>query len=138
MISLKYIKRVNELPATRLLKEAFEVNRALHTGGHRSYYQKEMSELNIQVLEEIDISQTILDQCTKEIKTQLTSFNDENKLYTNTYSKLYNTYTYQTYITFDVPKSLTRELTKLRISAHDLMIERGRYFRTKLPHDQRL
>ena len=82
-----------------------------------------MSELDIQDLEEIDISQTILDKCTKEVKTLLTSFNDDNKLYA--YFKLYNTYICQMYLTFDVPKSLTRELAKLRISAYDVMIERG-------------
>ena len=94
------------------------------------------SELDIQDLEEIDISQTILDKYTKEVKTQLPSFNDDNKL--RTYSKLYNTYTCQTYLTFDVPKSVTRELAKLRIGAHDLVIERGRYFRPKHTRGQRL
>ena len=30
-----------------------------------------------------------------------------------------------------------KEVTKLRISNHDLMIERGRYFSPKLPRDER-
>ncbi len=42
------------------------------------------------------------------------------------------------YLSFGIKKSTTRELTKIRISAHDLLIERGRYFRPKLPRAQRL
>ena len=47
-------------------------------------------------------------------------------------------HTCQTYLTFDFPASLIRELAKLRIIAHDLMIERGQYFRLKLPCDHKL
>ena len=41
--ALKYAKRVNELPSTRILKEAFEVDKALYHDGFRScysFYQK--------------------------------------------------------------------------------------------------
>ena len=141
MISLKYIKRVNELPTTRLLKEVFEVDKSLHAGGPRSsysYYHKVMSELNIQDLDEANVPQSILDSYTKEVKTQLTSFTVDNKLHTYMYSKLYDEYSHQTYLTYAIPKSVTKELAKLRISAHDLLIERGRYFRPKLPREQRL
>ena len=139
MISLKYIKRVIELPTTRLLKEVFEVDKSLHAGGHRSsysYYHKVMSELNIQDLDEANVPQSILERYTKEVKTQLTSFTVDNKLHT--YSKLYDEYSHQTYLIYAIPKSVTKELAKLRISAHDLLIERGRYFRPKLPREQRL
>ena len=118
MISLKYIKRVNELPTTRV----FEVDKSFHAGGHRSsysYYHKVMSELNIQDLDEANIPQSILDSYTKEVKTQLTSFTVDNKLYT--YSKSYDEYSHQTYLTYAIPKSVTKELAKLRISAHHMI-----------------
>ena len=139
MISLKYIKRINELPTTRLLKEVFEVDKSLHAGGHRSsytYYDKLISKLNIQNLEEADISQSISDYCTNEVNSQLSALTIDNKLYT--YSKLYDDYSFQTYLTYAIPKSVTREQAKLRISAHDLMIERGRYFRPRLSREQRV
>ncbi len=42
-----------------------------------------------------------------------------------------------TILSFGIKKSIPR-ITKLRISAHDLLIERGRYFRPKIPREQRL
>ena len=54
----------------------------------------------------------------------------------NTYSKLYDRL--QFYLLFGFPKSLTKELTKNRISVRDLLIERGRYFRLKIPREQRI
>ena len=59
-----------------------------------------------------------------------------NKLYT--FSKIYNNFTCQTYLSFGLSKALTKELSKLRISPHDLMIEKGRYFRPVIPQNQRL
>ena len=52
---------------------------------------------------------------------------NDNKLHT--YSKIYGCFCLQSYLSFGLPKSLTKELTKIRISAHDLLIELGRYFK---------
>ena len=49
--------------------------------GHRSsytYYDKLISKLNIQNLEEADISQSISDYCTNEVKTQHSSLTIDN------------------------------------------------------------
>ena len=36
------------------------------------------------------------------------------------------------------PVNITRELTKLRLSSHSLLIEKGRYFRPKIKRENRL
>ena len=53
------------------------------------------------------------------------------------FSYLYNEFCLQTYLSFGLPKRITKELTKNRIRSHDLLIERGRYFRPKIPRKER-
>ena len=60
----------------------------------------------------------------------------DNKLHT--FSNIYSNFSLQDYLSFGLPKDKTRELAKLRISAHDLLIERGRYFRPRIPRESRL
>ena len=137
--ALKYVKRISELPSTRILKETFEVDKALNRDGYRSCYssyQKIMSDFNFKDLDDIDFPQIIHNKSVEEVSSQLRSINDANKLYT--YSKIYNNFTCQTYLSFGISKALTKELSKLRISAHDLKIEKGRYFRPVIPRNQRL
>ena len=61
---------------------------------------------------------------------------NDNKLHS--YSKIYDSFCLQSYLSFGLPKSLTKELTKIRISAHDLLIDHGRYFRPRIPREQRI
>ena len=60
----------------------------------------------------------------------------DNKL--NTFSKIYSNFSLQKYLSFGLPKAKTKELSKLRVSAHELLIERGRYFRPQVPREKRL
>jgi hypothetical protein len=39
---------------------------------------------------------------------------------------------------FRFKANITRELTKLRLSSHSLLIEKGRYFRPKIKRENRL
>ena len=74
-----------------------------------------------------------------DLNTELSSLRrqiQDNKLYT--FSNIYSNFTLQDYLSFGLPKDKTRELAKLRISAHDLLIERGRYFRPRIPRESRL
>lgn len=95
-----------------------------------------MSDFNCKDLDDIDFPQIIHNKSVEEVSAQLRSFNDANKLYT--FSKIYNHFTCQTYLSFGLSKALTKELSKLRISVHDLMTEKGRYFRPVIPRNQRL
>ena len=61
---------------------------------------------------------------------------NDNKLHT--YSKIYDSFCLQSYLSFGFPIWLAIELTKIRISAHDLSTERGRYFRPRIPREQRI
>ena len=55
----------------------------------------------------------------------------------NTFAKCYKEFNLQKYLDFNIPKSLVKNITKLRISAHTFLIEKGRYRRSKLPRDLR-
>ena len=59
-----------------------------------------------------------------------------NKL--NTFSNIYSDFSLQKYLSFGIPKDKTKGLSKLRIGAHVLLVERGRYFRPQIPRDQRV
>ena len=50
------------------------------------------------------------------------------------YSKLYKKFEQREYLKFHIQKELRKQLTKLRISAHPLAIETGRYSK---PHNER-
>jgi hypothetical protein len=53
------------------------------------------------------------------------------------YSKIVKSFEQQEYLNFNIPKELRNKLTKLRISAHSLAIETGRYFKPKTPPYER-
>jgi hypothetical protein len=44
----------------------------------------------------------------------------------------------QDYLSLKLPVNITRELTKLRLSSHSLLIEKGRYFKPKIKRENRL
>ena len=44
----------------------------------------------------------------------------------------------QDYLSLKLPVNINRELTKIRISSHPLLIEKGRYFRPKIKRENRL
>ena len=69
------------------------------------------------------ISTKYLSDMNKEL-SRLKNHVQDNKL--NTFSSIYTQFSLQNYVSFGLLKSKTRELSKLRISAYDLLIERGR------------
>ena len=92
----------------------------------------------------LNVSVTNLDcgDVSHNISKKYCQIND-NKLLT--YSKIYDSFRLQSYLSFGLPKSLTKEITKKkkkkkknRISAHDLLTEHGRYFRSRIPREQRI
>ena len=50
----------------------------------------------------------------------------------------YEKFELQKYLDFNLSKSATKNLSKLRLSAHTLFIERGRYTRPKTPRHERV
>ena len=86
-----------------------------------------------------DVSHNISKKYCSGIHEEINLFKRQiNANILHTYSKIYDSFCLQPYLSFGLPKSLSKELTKNRISAHDLLIERGRYFRTRIPREQRI
>lgn len=142
--TFKYYSRLSQLPEDRLLKEVFEVDKGLFEGGYKSWYSSTQSLLQKfstteQEVLSNDMSEII--SCTyrtnlnKEL-TRLRNQPHDNKLVT--FSNIYTQFSVQNYLSFGLPKSKTKQLSKLRISAHDLLVERGRYFRPQIPREKRL
>ena len=85
----------------------------------------------------MDVSHNVSKKYCSDIYEDVNLFKrqiNDNKLYT--YSKIYDSFCLQSYSSFGFTKSLTKELTKIRISAHDLLIERGCYFKPRIPREQ--
>lgn len=143
-LAFKYFNRFKMMSSDRFLHEVFEVDKALFDEGHRSWFAFIDSSLKKFKLDKDDIN----------IKTLLASFNDcyeeninkkledlslkehDNKLFF--FSNIYQHFQIQDYLSFNLPNSLTNNLTKLRISAHQLLVEKGRYFRPKIERKNRL
>ena len=83
-------------------------------------------------------SQFMLSSYVNEISNNLKTIRrhgNDNKLCT--FSYVYNEFRLQSYLSLSLPKQITKELTKMRISSHDLLIEKGRYFRPKISRNDR-
>jgi hypothetical protein len=88
----------------------------------------------------IKINQLLTDQHSKVILNKLQHLSTQehdNKLFffANIYPK---DFILQDYLSLKLPVNITRELTKLRLSSHSLLIEKGRYFRPKIKRENRL
>ena len=127
----------------RLLKEVFELDKSLFHDGQKSWYSfvyNSLQKLSIteSSVQTCDVSEMISSKYLSVINKELILLRhrvQDNKL--NTFSKLYSQFSLQTYLSFGLSKVTTKELSKLRISAHDLLIERGRYFRPRVPREKR-
>ena len=64
------------------------------------------------------------------------NLNNSQKL--QLYSKIKTSYEPERYLNVIRNAKLKQALCNLRVSNHDLMIERGRYHKPKLPREQRL
>ena len=72
-----------------------------------------------------------VNEISNNLKTMRRHGND-NKLCTFSYVRL------QSYLSLSLPKQITKELTTMRISSYDLLIEKGRYFRPKISRNDRI
>ena len=95
--------------------------------------------MNLETISEKGIAPKINNFYKKSIEDQLKSFKEhdsDSKLYT--FANCYEKFDVQQYLNFNLPKSVVKNLTKLRLSAHTLLIEKGRYTRPKTPRNQRI
>lgn len=142
--SFKYYSRLSQLPEDRLLKEVFELDKSLFQSGYKSWYscihnfmqRFSITEAEAQMCTTSDIISTKYSSDMNNELSRLRNQIQDNKL--NTFSNIYSQFSLQNYLSFGLPKAKTKELSKLRISAHDLLIERGRYFRPRIPRERRV
>ena len=95
--------------------------------------------IDISKLSTDDISKIVNNYYKKSVEDQLKIFKNQttdSKL--NTFANCYNEFSLQIYLDLNLSKSIVKNLTKLRISVHTLLIEKGRYFRPKLCRNLRL
>ena len=143
-LTFKYYQRLIKLPSNRLVKEAYEVDRGLFNDGQKSWYSfiyntSKKMKVNISNMSEKVTSKIVNDYYDNYIKEQLTIFKKpetDSKL--TTFANCYKEFKIQKYLDLNLPKNLVRHLSKLRISAHTLMIEKGRYCRPKIQRNLRL
>ena len=143
ILALKYFKRLKQLPSDRLLGEVYEVDQSLFIDEHRSWQKfihNSLQNLNLTSLDFDRINQLLTDQHSKVILNKLQHLSTQehdNKLFffANIYPK---DFILQDYLSLKLPVNITRELTKLRLSSHSLLIEKGRYFRPKIKRENRL
>ena len=142
--SFKYYSHLSQLPDVRLLKEAFELDKTLFQDGYKSWYSRvhnfmqkfSITEAEVKANNILDI---LLARYSFDMNNELSRLRAQphaNKLHT--FSNVYSDFSLQKYLSFGLPKDKTKGLLKLRISAHDLLVERGRYFRPQIPRDQRV
>jgi hypothetical protein len=95
--------------------------------------------IDISKLSTDDISKIVNNYYNKSVEDQLTiSKNQTTDSKLNTFANCYNKFSLQSYLDLMLSKSIVKNLTKSRISAHTLLIEKGRYFRPKLCRNLRL
>jgi hypothetical protein len=132
LLTYKYYSRLEKLPSTRLVKEAFDVGRGLYLEGIQSwwsfiYKSTENMKIDISKLSTDDISKIVNNYYKKSVEDQLKIFKNQttdSKL--NTFANCYNEFSLKSCLDLNLSKSIVNKFTKLRISAHTLLIEKGR------------
>ena len=124
---LKYYNRLLDMDKSSLLYQAFTVNKELFVSGKNSWFQKVSNILNMLEIncDNIDI---------KQVKNKLISRFKlfwKNKLSNNkkleSYTKYKSNFILEPYLFIIKNRDYRKQLTRLRISAHSLEIEQGRY-----------
>ena len=95
--------------------------------------------VNLTIFSVKEIPKCITNNYEKFIKDQLKNYmkpETDSKL--QTFAKCYQELKIQPYLNNNLPKSIVKHLTKLRIIAHTLLIEKGRYHRPNISRNLRL
>jgi DNA-binding transcriptional regulator LsrR (DeoR family) len=72
-----------------------------------------------------------------KIETEISNIKNCGSGKLKLYSKIVMEFKQPGYLDYDIPKSLRNKLSKIRISAHSLAVETGRYTKPVTPSDQR-
>ena len=141
---LKYWIHLDSLGDNNVVKQAFIMSKTLNDTGHKSFHSHIRGLLDKMGRPKSDI----LYPSKFNIRTGIKQLQDkyitiwreklENSEKLRFYSEIKSNYEYENYLESVENISFRKELTKLRISNHNLLIERGRYCSPKLPREERL
>lgn len=132
---IKYFRRIKGMNTNSLLGQAFSISKELHTNGKESWFTGcsfILEQLNI------DTDMSIEEIKSKLIKRSMESW--EKQLHENAvikdgkmraYYKFKPTFKKEIYLHVIKNRDMRKSLTRFRVSAHDLEIEKGRYKKLK-------
>ena len=147
----RYYSRLSELRDSTtfysdniLLKNAFIEDCNLANSGEKSWLKSLKDFQSHCKIESLNTSQEqFFDQSKslylEDINKQIENIRDNQSGKLSFYCSILNTSNFeiQSYLTFPFPKKIRSNLTKLRISAHRLFIETGRYSKPPVPRESR-
>lgn len=140
-IRLKNIEQSTDSVFT-LLRAAFEEDKQLFSHNSdcwiKSFHRlKEVFNFNSLDIQYSEFSKKLNQTYSEKIITQLTHIKDTESGKLRFYSKIYQQFELQKYLTFGINKHSRSFLSKIRLSAHSLAIETGRYGRPPVPATER-
>ena len=141
----RYYTRFREIDGQRgqydILKAAYEVDKTL-TKNENSWVNKINEISKLIGLSSLNISTFLFKQKLEnyykvKIGTEISNIKNCGSGKLKIYSKIFTESKQPGYLDYNIPKTLRNKLTKIRISAHSLVIETGRYTKPVTPSDQR-
>ena len=141
-----YYSRLNDIGEQadgphRILKAAFETDKTF-TEKENSWHKRLLEVCKKSNISSLNISKHLFKSKLQEfyiskIKFEFNKIKEESSGKLAFYSKIFTKFELQDYLSFNIPKELRNKLTKLRLSAHALAIETGRYSKPKIPKNER-
>lgn len=142
-LMFKYFLRLNSLTdgAHGILRAAFGEDKLLSKKDN-SWSNKMDEILKMFGISSFNISTMSFNKILEEyyinkVKSEMKRIKEGNSGKLLFYSKTFVEFVHQKYLNFEIPKSLRCYLTRIKISAHPLAIETGRYSKPKVPSNQR-
>ena len=135
--SLKYLNRLHELPADHLLRCAYQDNKTLNLEWYTTIAKCiRMGDGKLETLNQPhQIKHSIQNAYENEWLKQLNK-KEGNKL--DSYRTYKNTISREQYLSHVKNNGHRKAMSRLRISAHKLLIETGRYTNPKTPRQERI
>ena len=140
---LKYWIHLDSLDDNKIVKQAFLMSRTQSDSRHKSFHSyirgllHNIGRPKTEILYPLNFNINNGVNKLKEKYINLWRQKLQNSEKLSFYKEIKIKYEPENYLMSERNISFRKEVTKLRISNHDLMIERGRYFSPKLPRDER-
>lgn len=146
-LMFKYYKRLLEIESSKehvydLLRSAFEEDKNLKSKNTSSWIKSVenfKTLFNLDSLEKthIEFEKEIKSYFSKKLLNELSHIKNSNTGKLRFFSQITKDFELQDYLKFNINKHLRSKLTKLRLSAHSLAIETGRYSKPITPAEER-